>query len=217
MTPPPLHTHTLSLLRSISIRSGSEVVPIRMSTSADDATVALTIAGATGAAAGTFGLKDASDGVVVSVSASSLEHGKVYDLIALKSPACESGAAVVGGGGQGGGIVGGGGGGGMVQPRSLPNGIVLSGKPARLPRVVCACLGTGRYREYKKQAAGSLALRSLHFHSPRTHFQLCFYSSLFLSFFWVLLVRGNRNRCFLVYGGCVDVRVANASNVTLCI
>jgi len=44
----------------------------------------------------------------------------------------------------------------MVQPRSLPNGIVLSGKPARLPRVVCACLGTGRYRPLSKAALTSV-------------------------------------------------------------
>ena len=58
-------------------------------------------------------------------------------------------------GGGGGGDNGGGGGGGGGQS-ILPNGIVLSGKPARLPRVVCACLGTGRYRPLSKAALTSV-------------------------------------------------------------
>lgn len=106
----------------------------------------------------------------MSISPGSLQNGVVYAVHEIKQPMCSGGDRSAR----------------AVEPKSsfhdhhgehmvLSNGVVLSGRKSRLPRVIITCLGTGRYRSLAMQALesartylGGDSLLSLHLLTDNT-------------------------------------------------
>eukprot|EP00037_Helgoeca_nana_P030268 m.372486 g.372486 ORF g.372486 m.372486 type:complete len:591 (+) comp28148_c0_seq3:361-2133(+) len=136
---------------SVKVVHRGETSVVRFDSHSSDSSLKEAIAGALALPIGSFSLREGE--VTVSISPGSLENGGEYTVHEVKPSACagkgRSDRAVV-----------------EHQVEGsfhdvhgdhglLKNGIVLSGRKARLPRVVITCLGTGRYRNLAIEALAS--------------------------------------------------------------
>lgn len=89
---------------------------------------------------GTFGIKDTSDGAGVAVSIKALDDGGTYEIVKIptREPCNEVSKTEI--------VIG-----------DKKDKAFVFDKPARLPRVVLTCLGTGRYRQMAIDALQSAA------------------------------------------------------------
>eukprot|EP00040_Diaphanoeca_grandis_P014763 m.74992 g.74992 ORF g.74992 m.74992 type:complete len:587 (-) comp24724_c0_seq2:165-1925(-) len=137
-------------LRFLHVHHDGNAFLVRYHSQTSDGALKDAIAVAVDLAPNTFGLRH--DKLAIAISVGSIVSGETYHVHQLKSPPCSSA------GGVDTGI--------EVQVSRgyhdehgehglLENGVVLSGRKAKLARVVITCLGTGRYRTLAIQALES--------------------------------------------------------------